>query len=118
MKKFRVTGNYAASMTLDIMAESQEKAEEKAREIFEMSDSDSFIITDEIDIDVDDIYDDKEDETPRPIADRLEPLIDRPDDEPVAMYEAEAIYNNSGREEGLLESIEDTECEVINSLWQ
>lgn len=116
MKKFRVTGNYVASLTLDIMAESQEKAEEKAREIFEMSDSDNFIITDEIDIGVDEIYGDKEDETPRPIDLALEPLIDRRDEEPVAMYGAEAIYLGSEREVGLLESVEDTECEIINSL--
>ena len=112
MKRFRVTGNYAASLTLDIMAESQEKAEEKAREIFEMSDSEDFIITDEIGIDVDEIYGDKEDETPRPIDLALEPLRDRRDDEPVAMYGAEAIYLNREREEGLIES-----GEIINSLW-
>lgn len=51
--KYRVTGNYSASITVDVLANSEEEAVEKAKSIFECADPDDFNIQDEINIDVD-----------------------------------------------------------------
>lgn len=53
--KYRVTGTYSASITVDVLANSEEEAVEKAKSIFECADPDDFNIQDEINIDVDEI---------------------------------------------------------------
>lgn len=55
--KFRVNAKYEASIQMDVIAESPEEAERKAREIFEVCDSEDFNIGNEIDIDVEPIVD-------------------------------------------------------------
>ena len=55
--KFRVNAKYEASIQMDVIAESAEEAERKAREIFEVCDSEDFNIGNEIDIDVEPIVD-------------------------------------------------------------
>ena len=55
--KFRVNAKYEASIQMDVIAESPEEAEIKAREIFETCDSEDFNIGNEIDIDVETIVD-------------------------------------------------------------
>ena len=49
--KFRVNAKYAASITIDVIADSEEEAENKAREVFEACDQDDFSIGDELEID-------------------------------------------------------------------
>lgn len=49
--KFRVNAKYAASITIDVIADSVEEAENKAREVFEACDQDDFSIGDELEID-------------------------------------------------------------------
>ena len=49
--KYRVNAKYEASIQIDVIAESDEEAERKAREIFEACDSEDFNIGNEIDID-------------------------------------------------------------------
>lgn len=49
--KFRVNAKYAASITIDVIADSVEEAENKARELFEACDQDDFSIGDELEID-------------------------------------------------------------------
>lgn len=51
--KYRVNAKYEASIQIDVIAESAEEAERKAREIFEACDSEDFNIGNEIDIDAD-----------------------------------------------------------------
>lgn len=49
--KYRVNAKYEASIQMDVIAESVEEAEMKAREIFEACDSEDFNIGDELEID-------------------------------------------------------------------
>lgn len=49
--KYRVNAKYEASIQIDVIAESAEEAERKAREIFDACDSEDFNIGNEIDID-------------------------------------------------------------------
>lgn len=58
--KYRVNAKYEASIQMDVIAESPEEAERKAREIFEVCDSEDFNIGNEIDIDADVILDEVE----------------------------------------------------------
>lgn len=51
--KYRVNARYEALIQMDVIAESVEEAEMKAREIFEACDSEDFNIGNEIDIDAD-----------------------------------------------------------------
>lgn len=53
--KYRVNAKYAASITIDVIADSVEEAENKAREVFEACDQDDFSIGDELEIDADPI---------------------------------------------------------------
>lgn len=77
--KYRVNAKYAASITIDVVADSEEEAENKARELFESCDPDDFLIGDEIEIDADQIVEDDyshlEPEQPIQIDERAEPLL-------------------------------------------
>lgn len=53
--KFRVNAKYAASIKIDVIADSVEEAENKAREVFEACDQDDFSIGDELEIDAEPI---------------------------------------------------------------
>lgn len=55
--KFRVNAKYAASIKIDVIANSVEEAENKAREVFEACDQDDFSIGDELEIDAEPIVD-------------------------------------------------------------
>ena len=55
--KFRVNAKYAASIKIDVIADSVEEAENKAREVFEACDQDDFSIGDELEIDAEPIVD-------------------------------------------------------------
>ena len=77
--KYRVNAKYAASITIDVVADSEEEAENKARELFEACDPDDFSIGDEIEIDADQIVEDGclhlESEQPIQMDERAEPLL-------------------------------------------
>lgn len=77
--KYRVNAKYAASITIDVVADSEEEAENKARELFESCDPDDFLIGDEIEIDADQIIEDDyshlESDQPIQIDERPEPLV-------------------------------------------
>lgn len=70
--RYRVTGTYMATMTVDVMAESKTEAEEKARNVFEAADADDFAISDELEMDAYLLYEDEKEasmEIDRPNAD-------------------------------------------------
>ena len=108
-ERYRVIGSYTATMTVDVMAESMEEAEKKARDVFEAADADDFSIGDEIDVEAYKLYGDEKGEELHPIA----PHIDMPDADVVVRYEPATDEFDVVDQ---MDRIEDAEFEMVNNL--